>query len=58
MKNPKSSLLIVMLTLSSTAFAQAPPFDPDVDDVAPLPGIMFAIIAAVGIGIVKLRAKK
>lgn len=45
----------------STAFAQggldAILFDEELSDT-PLPGIAIAIIAAIGIGIVKLRSKK
>ncbi|AGC76614.1 hypothetical protein LX97_01273 [Nonlabens dokdonensis] len=61
MKKLKFTLLIGMLMLATTAFAQggldAIAFDDELSDT-PLPGIAIAIIAAIGIGIVKLRAKK
>lgn len=58
MKNLKLIALAAFLTLSTTAFAQGPAFDDDVEDVAPIPGIALAIAAAVGIGVVKLKRNK
>lgn len=59
MKNLKVILtfaLIFATTLSS--FAQGPGFVDDVDDVAPIPGIVMAIISAICIGVYSLRNKR
>jgi hypothetical protein len=56
MKNNIYTVLVILMISTTSAFAQ-PGFDDSVDDVAPIPGIVIAIIAAIGIGIVKLRKK-
>ncbi|MFT5926051.1 MAG: hypothetical protein ACI9WL_000794 [Rubritalea sp.] len=56
MKNNTYIVLAILMIATTSAYAQ-PGFDNTVDDVAPIPGIVIAIIAAIGIGIVKLRKK-
>jgi hypothetical protein len=56
MKNNTYIFLAILMIATTSAYAQ-PGFDNTVDDVAPIPGIVIAIIAAIGIGIVKLRKK-
>ncbi|MFB0904958.1 MAG: hypothetical protein QMB11_11290 [Nonlabens sp.] len=57
MKNNKYLVLAILMIATTTAYAQ-PGFDGDVEDAqAPIPGIVIAVIAAIGIGIVKLRKK-
>jgi len=53
-------LLTVAFLCSALASAQGPPpFPPDVDDAtAPIPGIVAAILIAVGIGTYKSLKKK
>jgi hypothetical protein len=56
MKKNTYIVLAILMIATTSAYAQ-PGFDNTVDDVAPIPGIVIAIIAALGIGIVKLRKK-
>ncbi len=59
MKNYKlNSALVVTLLISVCSYAQGPGFADDVDDVAPIPGIVLAIISALCIGVYSLRKKK
>jgi len=58
MKNYKLIIAVVFtLLLSVVSNAQGPGFVDDVDDVAPIPGIVLAIVSALGIGIYSLRNK-
>lgn len=59
MKNYKLNIaLAVTLLVSVCSYAQGPGFVDDVDDVAPIPGIVFAIISALCIGVYSLRKRK
>lgn len=57
MKNNKYLVLAIFILIGTMAHAQAPGFVDDVDD-APIPGLLLAVCAAIGIGVAKLRAKK
>jgi hypothetical protein len=58
MKN-KKCLVLAILMIATTAASAQPSFNDSVDDTeqAPIPGIVIAIIAAVGIGVLKSRKK-
>ncbi|WP_405370068.1 hypothetical protein [Nonlabens sp. Asnod2-A12] len=58
MKNNKYLVLAVFILVGTIAHAQAPGFVDDVEDTAPIPGLLLAVCAAIGIGVAKLRAKK
>ncbi|MEO9953006.1 hypothetical protein [Nonlabens sp.] len=61
MKNNKYLILAIFILVGTIAHAQAPGFVDDVNDVedtAPIPGLLLAVCAAIGIGVAKLRAKK
>ncbi len=49
--------LMVVLLVSASAAAQ-PAFDPDVDDVAPVPGIALALAVGLYLGVKQLRNKE
>lgn len=57
MKNNKNVIFALCLIVTTVCIAQ-PTFDDDVEDVASIPGLIFAIAAAIGIGVSKLRSKK
>jgi hypothetical protein len=48
MKNNKYIILALCLVATTVCFAQ-PGFEPDVEDVASIPGMFLAIVAAIGI---------
>ncbi len=50
----KNIVLLLFLFVSTLSLAQ-PGFDPDVEDTAPIPGIILTIGAAIGVGVYKLR---
>jgi len=56
MKLNKATKYFTLILIFHCLFtvAQGPGFNDDVDDVAPIPGIVFALIAAIGIGCFKL----
>jgi hypothetical protein len=56
MKNSKYIILVLFLIVTTISFAQ-PGFDEDVEDVASIPGLLFATAAAIGIAVSKLRNK-
>jgi hypothetical protein len=57
MKNKKYLVLAILMIATTIAYAQ-PGFAETVEDAeAPIPGIVIAIIAAIGIGVIKLRKK-
>lgn len=58
MKNNKYLVLAIFILIGTMAHAQAPGFEEDVTDAAPIPGLLLALCAAIGIGVAKLRAKK
>ena len=57
MRNKKYILLVLMLLVISVSYAQ-PGFDDDIEDVAPIPGLVVAVVAAIGLGTAKLIKKK
>ncbi|MGB3592386.1 MAG: hypothetical protein WBA16_11940 [Nonlabens sp.] len=58
MKN-KKHLLFVLIALLSSVYATAQPgFDPDVDDVAPIPGLLLAAAAGIVVGVKYLKENK
>ena len=60
MKNNKYLVLAIFILIGTMAHAQAGFMDDvtDVEDTAPIPGLLLAVCAAIGIGVAKLRAKK
>lgn len=57
MRNKKYILLVLMLLVISVSYAQ-PGFDDDIEDTAPIPGLVVAVVAAIGLGAAKLIKKK
>lgn len=57
MRNKKYVLLVLMLLVISVSYAQ-PGFDDDIEDTAPIPGLVIAVVAAIGLGAAKLIKKK
>ena len=57
MRNKKYILLVLMLLVISVSYAQ-PGFDDDIEDTAPIPGLVVAVVAAIGLGTAKLIKKK
>lgn len=57
MKNNKYLVLAIFILIGTIAHAQVG-FEEDVTDAAPIPGLLLALCAAIGIGVAKLRAKK
>ena len=51
----KKYLILLLFLLVSTLSSAQPGFDPEVDDVAPIPGLILAAVAAIGVGVYKLR---
>ncbi|WP_298952060.1 hypothetical protein [uncultured Nonlabens sp.] len=58
MNNNKYVVLVIFILIGTIAHAQAPGFVDDVEDTAPIPGLLLAVCAAIGIGVAKLRSKK
>ncbi|WP_167342721.1 MULTISPECIES: hypothetical protein [Nonlabens] len=50
MKNSQKLVLFAFILIGSIASAQ-PGFDDTVEDVAPIPGLLIAAAAAIGIGV-------
>ena len=52
MKNIKSLLFVTVLLFAGSLYAQPPAFEEEVNDVeaAPIPGILYAVVAGVAIG--------
>jgi hypothetical protein len=50
--------ILLFFVLGTVSLTAQPAFDPDVDDVAPLPGIALALAAGVMVGIREIRRRK
>lgn len=57
MKINKTIVLVMIIGIISPVIYAQPGFAPDTGDVAPIPGIVVAMAAALGIGIYSLKRK-
>lgn len=57
MKNKFILTVLFVMLVSICAYSQPPGFDDNVEDVAPLPGIILAAIAGLYLGFKKLKSR-